>query len=115
MTRPQIQSVDLLDTHPRHEPDCVATLNGYQCAGGCAVDMLTRIDDLLTLIDDLTRELAKREDLDARQDVVLDALYSLVRALPETFEREHSVDSRRVVNALSDARAVLAGAGRVLP
>jgi len=106
---------DLLDTHPRHEPDCVATLNGYRCAGGCAVYMLTRIDDLLTLIDDLTRELAKREDLDARQDVVLDALYSLVRALPETFEREHSVDSRRVVNALRDARAVLAGAGRALP
>lgn len=71
-----------------------------------------QLADALTRIDQLTSELARREDRDACVDVVLDALSSLVRALPERLTYEFSPDSRRLLNALSDAQAVLAEAGR---
>jgi len=71
-----------------------------------------QLHDALTRIDALTAELARREDRDARNDVVLDVLDALVRALPQRLEFEFSPDSRRVLNALADARATLAEAGR---
>jgi hypothetical protein len=68
--------------------------------------------DALTRIDALTAELARREDRDARNDVVLDVLAALVSVLGDRILYEHSFNSRRVLNALTDARATLAEAGR---
>ncbi len=58
--------------------------------------------------ESLLRELARREAKDAANERMRRVLARLVAALPERVRYEFSRDSLRLLNALSDAEALLA-------
>ncbi len=95
---------------------------GVTIMHGCPEDMLTWTQMQAALDaaqheaalarDELAAYLAKREAEDAQRERALDTLQLLLAAVGDRFEYEFSHDSRRVLAALCEARALLAEVGR---